>query len=393
MEISETDRQYFESYEDIESHEIMLKDRPRNKAYIRALELANLEGKVVLDVGTGAAGFLAMVAARCGAKKVYAVEASRMADNAEAIIEHNGYSDVVQVIKGRIEDVQLPEKVDVIISEWMGFYLLHESMLGSVLVARDRFSLLFFFFFFTLNSLPLSPPLSLSLFRWLKPDGIVLPTTAKIYACPVSMDQLYEEKFEFWEDVEGFDLSGLLPLAMVRALSQPCIRVLEPSQLMSAPELVASIDCRTVKPEDLLNLEANLEFKATKEGILHGMALWFTVDFVTPQGTERLSTGPEADATHWKQTTILFPQAFSVTQDLAIFSQVLLVPNEENPRRYNVTVDIDNPQGDDDDTEMEADVEAYNLVLQACKDQMGDVEAMEATEEEEQGEEDGGEDE
>jgi len=136
---SESDRQYFESYEDIESHEIMLKDRPRNKAYLRALELANLEGKVVLDVGAGAAAFLSMAAARFGAKKVYAVEASRMADNAEAIVDHNGYSGVVEVIRGRIEDVVLPEKVDVIVSEWMGFYLLHESMLASVLVARDRY--------------------------------------------------------------------------------------------------------------------------------------------------------------------------------------------------------------------------------------------------------------
>ena len=63
-----------------------------------------------------------------------------MADNAEAIVDHNGYSGVVDVIRGRIEDVVLPEKVDVIVSEWMGFYLLHESMLASVLVARDRYS-------------------------------------------------------------------------------------------------------------------------------------------------------------------------------------------------------------------------------------------------------------
>lgn len=214
---------------------------------------------------------------------------------------------------------------------------------------------------------------SLNALRWLKPDGILLPTTAKIYACPVAMDQLYKEKLEFWEDVEGFDLSGLMPLALVRALSQPCIRVLDSSQLMSTPELVASIDCRTIKPEDLNHFEADLEFKASKEGTFHGMALWFTVDFVTPQGTERLSTGPEAKATHWKQTTILFPQAFSVTQDLTIASQVVLVPNEENPRRYNVTVDIDNPQGEDDEAEMEADIDAYNALMQACKNQMGDV--------------------
>lgn len=47
----------------------------------------------------------------------------------------------IQVIQGRMEDVELPEKVDLIVSEWMGFYLLHESMLPSVFIARDKYRL------------------------------------------------------------------------------------------------------------------------------------------------------------------------------------------------------------------------------------------------------------
>ncbi len=42
----------------------------------------------------------------------------------------------IQVIRGRVEEVELPEKVDVIVSEWMGYELLYESMLESVIVAR-----------------------------------------------------------------------------------------------------------------------------------------------------------------------------------------------------------------------------------------------------------------
>ena len=45
---------------------------------------------------------------------------------------------VVEVIQGTIESVELPERVDIIISEWMGYFLLRESMVDSVLVARDR---------------------------------------------------------------------------------------------------------------------------------------------------------------------------------------------------------------------------------------------------------------
>lgn len=43
------------------------------------------------------------------------------------------------MIKGRIEEVKLPvDHVDIIISEWMGYFLLFESMLDSVIFARNK---------------------------------------------------------------------------------------------------------------------------------------------------------------------------------------------------------------------------------------------------------------
>lgn len=45
---------------------------------------------------------------------------------------------MIEVIQGTIETIELPEKVDVIISEWMGYFLLRESMLDSVVLARDK---------------------------------------------------------------------------------------------------------------------------------------------------------------------------------------------------------------------------------------------------------------
>ena len=45
----------------------------------------------------------------------------------------------ITLIRGKIEEVTLPvEKVDIIISEWMGYCLFYESMLNSVLFARDK---------------------------------------------------------------------------------------------------------------------------------------------------------------------------------------------------------------------------------------------------------------
>ena len=46
---------------------------------------------------------------------------------------------VVSIIKGKVEEVELPvDKVDIIISEWMGYCLFYESMLNTVIYARDK---------------------------------------------------------------------------------------------------------------------------------------------------------------------------------------------------------------------------------------------------------------
>jgi protein arginine N-methyltransferase 1 len=138
---------YFCTYSYLYHQKEMLCDRVRMDAYHSAVfrNAHHFRGKVVLDVGTGS-GILAIWSAQAGARKVYAVEATNMAEHARELARANDVADIVEVIQGSMEDVVLPEKVDVIISEWMGYFLLRESMFDSVICARDR---------------------------WLKPDGVM----------------------------------------------------------------------------------------------------------------------------------------------------------------------------------------------------------------------------
>eukprot|EP00126_Sphaerothecum_destruens_P000334 Sdes_comp10390_c0_seq1m2046 len=118
----------------------MLKDTVRTFSYRKAI-LQNphlFEGKIVLDVGCGT-GILSMFAAKAGARHVYAVDCSDIANRARQIVEMNGFKDQITVIQAKIETMELPvDKVDIIISEWMGYCLFYESMLDTVLYARDR---------------------------------------------------------------------------------------------------------------------------------------------------------------------------------------------------------------------------------------------------------------
>ena len=77
---------------------------------------------------------------RAGAKHVIGVDMSTIIGKAKEIVERNGMTAKITLLQGKMEDVKLPyPKVDIILSEWMGYFLLYESMLDTVLYARDQY--------------------------------------------------------------------------------------------------------------------------------------------------------------------------------------------------------------------------------------------------------------
>ncbi|GFH21669.1 protein arginine N-methyltransferase 1, partial [Haematococcus lacustris] len=135
---------YFDSYSHFGIHEEMLKDHVRTRSYMNAImnNSFQFKGKVVLDIGCGT-GILSLFAAKAGASHVYGIECSAIADQATQIVKDNGYDDKVTIIKGKVEEVTLPvDKVDIIVSEWMGYFLFYESMLDTVVYASPPCTML-----------------------------------------------------------------------------------------------------------------------------------------------------------------------------------------------------------------------------------------------------------
>ena len=140
-----------------------------------------------MDIGAGT-GILSIFAAKAGAKHVYAIEYAEIAIFAKEIIKQNGLEDKITVIKGKMEEIELPvDKVDIIISEWMGYFLLYESMLDSVLYARDKY---------------------------LRKGGKMLPDRAELYIAALEDSVYKEQKKSFWNDVYGVNMSCLTPTVM-----------------------------------------------------------------------------------------------------------------------------------------------------------------------------------
>jgi ubiquinone/menaquinone biosynthesis C-methylase UbiE len=250
----------------------MLTDYVRTGTYQQAIiaNSVNFSGKVVLDVGTGT-GILAFFALQAGASMVYAVDASSAAHIAQKLADANGYAGRIKVLMGKIESIDIPEYVDVIISEPIGFLLVHERMLESYVIARDRF---------------------------LKPNGVMFPSTGEIVLAPFTDDALYKEqlsKVAFWDnsDFYGVDISSVKDIALAECFSQPivgqfCPKInillatshaifclqrtayfsgyVTPASLISTHRTVQSIDFSAVSTEELKTFEILFSSTIDKTG-------------------------------------------------------------------------------------------------------------------------------
>lgn len=289
----------------------MLRDRPRQEAYCNAItsNAAMFKDKVVLDVGAGT-GILSIFCARAGAKTVYAVEASNLAAIAVDVVRENNLTPIIKVIQQRIEDFELPptiDKVDIIVSEWMGFYLLHEGMLDSVIFARNKF---------------------------LRPGGRMFPETAAIYVAPCSVPAL----FDYWDNVDGVKMQSFAQLLRAKRSSKPEILTIGKEDLLHEGIVMSWIDLHEVSPEDLDEISLKEVVPVRRDGSYQGLCIWFDCQFPThdPDGGIVFSTSPKSSQTHWKQCIVVLPS--NACEDVAkgepIAFGLVMKRNPNDRRKY-----------------------------------------------------------
>ncbi|XP_050078344.1 protein arginine N-methyltransferase 1 [Anopheles maculipalpis] len=304
---------YFDSYAHFGIHEEMLKDEVRTLTYRNAMYHNKhlFKGKVVLDIGCGT-GILSMFAAKAGAAKVIAIECSNIIDYAQKIIEANNLKETITLVKGKVEEVTLPdgiEKVDIIISEWMGYCLFYESMLDTVIYARDK---------------------------WLKKDtGMMFPDRCTLFVTAIEDRQYKDEKINWWDDVYGFNMSSIRKVA----ISEPLVDVVDPKQIVTTSYMVKEIDLYTVKKEDL-EFESSFHLLVKRNDFVQALVTYFNVEFTKCHKRLAFSTSPDAAYTHWKQTVFYFDDYLTVKKGEEIYGTFKMKPNVRNNRDLDFTVDL-----------------------------------------------------
>ncbi len=245
----------------IDFHRSMLADDSRTEALRRAITAAVKPGDVVLDLGCGT-GILSFFAVQAGARRVYAVEAGGVIELAKAVARSNGFVDRIRFVNQTSSHVELPEKVDLLVTETVGNFGLEEGILGSVIDARQRL---------------------------LKEGAAIIPRSLELMVAPIEAPELYRGCDIWSDDLYQLDFSA----ARSFSVNNPQWVKLEPESLLSQPGCLARIDLAAVATDEV---RGEVTFVAARPGRLHGIGGWFAAELAA--GIV-LSNAPPLETPSW----------------------------------------------------------------------------------------------
>lgn len=219
----------------------MIKDTGRMEKYVQVLKKTITSDSILLDIGTGT-GIFSLLACQFGAKKVYAIEPSNAIHLAKELTKINGYSDKIDFIQDLSTEINLPEKVDLIVSDLRGILPLFNTHIPSIIDARKRF---------------------------LKPNGILIPQEDLIYGAIVSVPEI-EQNYSLPWDKNDYNINMKPALKYVK--NSWCKAKIKNEELLCKPQLLGRLNYYVIEEA---NWQTEVNFEILKNKIGHGICLWF----------------------------------------------------------------------------------------------------------------------
>lgn len=259
----------------------MIGDSERFNAYTKAISRSVHPGDVVAEIGCGPAIF-SLLACRAGAKRVYAIETEEIIEVAAQIALANGFADRIHFFQSDSRKVQLPERVNVIVSDVRGVLPLFEGALPSLQDAKERF---------------------------LAPGGVLIPGRDVLKAAIIESEKIYSKLISPWTTrVSQVNLS--VPQQLV--LNTGHVITVKVEQLMSEALEFCTLDYMDNTGP---SVSGKLVFRANRNGMAHGICVWFETELYEDIG---FSAGPESQGTIYGQWFLPWVEPVEIETDQAI---------------------------------------------------------------------------
>jgi enediyne biosynthesis protein CalE3 len=257
------------------THQALIGDRVRMRAYEEAIAAAVRPGAVVLDLGCGS-GILSLMAARAGARKVYAVDRASILDDARETAQRNGLDGRIEFIRSSFDTLVLPERVDLVVHEIIGTRFWDEGLLPALARARRAH---------------------------LARGGRLLPFRIEVFLAPTSYVSDLERSLAFWKKRHhGFDLGAFGRLALEQgvagALAPGPIALRDTSSFLAPAKRILTLDLRRASS---LPERVTASFRLARGGRLAGLCAFLRVHL---DRRRSFSTGPDRTGTHWGQVLL-----------------------------------------------------------------------------------------
>ncbi len=256
----------------IDQHERMLADQVRIDTYHAAIKKYVAEGDSVLDLGSGT-GVLSFFASQNKPKVIHAIDHGAIIDLAKYLAVQNEISNI-NFFHAHSNQFQPEEKVDIIIHEQIGDFLLDEDMVRNICDLRDRV---------------------------LAPGGKILPNRFDLFLEPAALNPSHRTSFLWEHHLHGVSFEGArewLESDLNKIGKTKSHHRLLPgavSHLMCNPESFLSFDLLTVDP-DRLPKKFTFNKKIINPGLVDGFCLYFHIHF---DEELNIKTDPFSKPTHW----------------------------------------------------------------------------------------------
>lgn len=233
----------------------MIADTERFAAYEKAIAKAVRPGDAVAEIGCGP-GLFSLLACRAGARRVFAIDTEDCIEFARQLAAANGCAERIEFIQSDSRKLQLPERVDVIVSDIRGALPFFGHAIASVEDARQRL---------------------------LAPGGRFIPQRDTLKAAMIESGHFYARLVAPWSEAKtGLNLSSALPLVLNGSYGSH----FSSDQILTGARTWAVLDYGAGAKACAA---ADLDFVTTRSGTIDGVCVWFETELLDGIG---YSTAP-----------------------------------------------------------------------------------------------------